>query len=417
MWGERIENFKNFDTNKDWEVTIDDINNLSSALKDVDFNKKNEIIEWLFEEEIKPEDRKKIADLLKQKLNITKIWDRLNADETGVNSYLYKALVWIENDWLAENVLERKREEKFEKMSYWEKIKYLDQEFDKQNKFNETKLLALVSETNNLLNSKFDNKDVKWSLFKLKDSYNTIKENNFERIFSWDWTNDEKILELNEMYKEINDFKIKNEEKIIILRKEAEEGALDWILKKFSETWNPLEDIGYGLVTGSVLVFKASKLASYFKNHLTFPYMSTDLYDFLKSLPRDVKLKGDLNTCASGSGQSKYLHKNYLYSKLPKEITERKKQGGFAPLPIFFKDTKQFNKIAEIILESNLTKKHFNKEYLEKILNNYRNQKDNEGYWFWYKQVQAFQIFNLITLVVWWESIMEGRDIKSLSEM
>ena len=170
-------------------------------------------------------------------------------------------------------------------------------------------------------------------------------------------------------------------------------------------------------VINEVILFKASKLATYFNNQLTFPYMSTDLYNFLKTLPREVKLKGDLNTCASGGGQSKYLHKNYLYPKLPKEITERKKQGGFAPLPIFFKNTKQFDKISELIINSSLTKKYFNKEYLEDILDNYKRQKDNTGYWFWYKQVQAFQIFNLITLVVWWETIIEGREIKTLSDL
>jgi len=95
------EKFKSFDVNNDKKIDIDDINLLSQTLKKVDSNKKNEIIEWLLEEKIKPEDRKKIADLLKQKLNITKIWDRLDIDETGVNSYLYKALVWIENEILA----------------------------------------------------------------------------------------------------------------------------------------------------------------------------------------------------------------------------------------------------------------------------------------------------------------------------
>ena len=170
-------------------------------------------------------------------------------------------------------------------------------------------------------------------------------------------------------------------------------------------------------VINEVILFKASKISSYFENHITFPYMSTDLYNFLKTLPRNIKLKGDLNACSSGQGQSKFLHKNYLYPKLPKEITERKKQGGFAPLPIFFKDTQQYNKIVDIILESNLVKKYFNKPVLEKELDNYRSQKDNVGYWFWYKQVQAFQIFNLITLVVWWESIVEGREIKTLSDL
>jgi len=170
-------------------------------------------------------------------------------------------------------------------------------------------------------------------------------------------------------------------------------------------------------VINEVILFKASKLAVMYNNHLTFPYMSTELYNFLKTLPREVKLKGSIDDCGAGKGKSKFLHKNYLYPKLPKEITERKKQGGFAPLPIFFKDTERFNKIADIILNSSLTKKYLNRSYIEELLNNYRLLKDNAGYWFWYKQVQSFQIFNLITLVVWWETIIEKKDVKVLSDL
>ncbi len=170
-------------------------------------------------------------------------------------------------------------------------------------------------------------------------------------------------------------------------------------------------------VINEVILFKASKLAVMYNNNLTFPYMSTELYNFLKTLPREVKLKGSIDDCASGKGKSKFLHKNYLYPKLPKEITERKKQGGFAPLPIFFKDTTRFNRIVDIILNSSLTKKYLNRAFVEDLLNNYRLHKDNAGYWFWYKQVQAFQIFNLITIVVWWESVIEKKDIKTLSDL
>ncbi len=189
-------------------------------------------------------------------------------------------------------------------------------------------------------------------------------------------------------------------------------------ISSFDELYNVHNYFGdIKQVINEIILFKASKLADKFDNHLTFPYMSTDIYNFLKKLPRDVKLKGGLDACASGAGKSKFLHKNYLYPKLPKEITERKKQGGFAPLPIFFKDTKRFNKISEIIINSTLTQKHLNRAFVEQILNEYRTQKDNVGYWFWFKQVRAFQIFSLLTLVVWWETTIENREINTLSDI
>lgn len=168
-------------------------------------------------------------------------------------------------------------------------------------------------------------------------------------------------------------------------------------------------------VINEIILFKASKLADMFNNSISFPYMSTDLYAFLKTMPRHYKLKGDVKTCSKGGGKSKFLHKSYLYPKLPKEITERKKQGGFAPLPIFFKDTKQFNKIAEQILNSEFCKQNLNRKMVEDFINGYRSQKDNVGNWFWYKQVQAFRIFNLLVLTLWWDNLIEGKTVEILS--
>lgn len=170
-------------------------------------------------------------------------------------------------------------------------------------------------------------------------------------------------------------------------------------------------------VINELILFKASKLADQMNNHLTFPYMSTDLYNFLKQMPRSVKLKGNIDDCAKGRGKSKYLHKNYLYPKLPKEITERKKQGGFAPLPIFFKDDQRFQKISKIILNAKITKKYLNFSYVEHILNEYRKQNAQPVYWFWNQQVRAFKIFNLLVLAIWWETVIENRKIENLSEL
>lgn len=179
--------------------------------------------------------------------------------------------------------------------------------------------------------------------------------------------------------------------------------------KGFDEFYNVHNYFGdIKQVINEVILFKASKMAANFDGQMSFPYMSTDLYNFLKQLPRDLKLKGSLAECAGGSGKSKFLHKNYLNPKLPKEITERKKQGGFAPLPIFLQDTKRFDIIAEKILTSSLTKEHLNKSYIEKILNQYRSEKDTNPNWFWYRQVKAFQIINLLTLTTWWKTMIEN---------
>lgn len=162
-------------------------------------------------------------------------------------------------------------------------------------------------------------------------------------------------------------------------------------------------------VINEVILFKASKMADMFANTITFPYMSTELFEFLKQMPVDYKFHGTLEELSKGKGKSKYLHKQYLYPKLPKEITERKKQGGFAPLPIFLKNKEQRKIIFELIENSEAVKAMFNKKKIHEFLEQYEKTATSTGYWFWYQQVQANQVINLLTLVVWWDLFITGK--------
>lgn len=168
-------------------------------------------------------------------------------------------------------------------------------------------------------------------------------------------------------------------------------------------------------VINEVILFKASKMSSMFGNSLSFPYMNTEIYEFLKTLPRDLKCKGSLDDLSKGKGASKFLHKNYLKPKLPSEITDRKKQGGFAPLPIFFKDNKQRKKLEEFIMGSDAAKQLFSEKYLQKFFRAYDSTVETGGYWFWYKQVKAFQFFNLVVVCLWWEIFINDKSKEDLS--
>ncbi|MBV5315074.1 MAG: hypothetical protein JZU47_17355 [Prolixibacteraceae bacterium] len=171
-------------------------------------------------------------------------------------------------------------------------------------------------------------------------------------------------------------------------------------------------------VINEVILFKASKMADLFSNTISFPYMSTELYQFLKQLPVDYKFNGTLDELSQGKGKSKFLHKRYLKPKLPTEITDRKKQGGFAPLPIFLRNGEQRKVIFEVIEKSEAVKVMFRKEKIHHFLQQYEKIAESPGYWFWYKQVQANQIINLLTLVVWWDIFITGKkNIQSLSDL
>ena len=195
--------------------------------------------------------------------------------------------------------------------------------------------------------------------------------------------------------------------------KVEEHSYLGQIPKKFKDfdhfymTHNYLGDIRQ--VIDEVILFKASKMAQHFNNDLSFPYMDAHIYSFLKKLDRPLKCKGSLEDLAAGKGITKFLHKNYLESRLPKEITQRKKQGGFAPLPIFFKDDAQRKEIRHFIEQSDAAKNLFRPAKLKAFLDAYDKQSSKDPYWFWYKQVQSFRYFNLLVLSVWWERFINNK--------
>ena len=170
-------------------------------------------------------------------------------------------------------------------------------------------------------------------------------------------------------------------------------------------------------VVNEVILFKASRMADLYENQLTFPYMSTKMYNFLETLPVDLKFNGSINDLAKGRGVSKYLHKTYLKPKLPEEITNRKKQGGFAPLPIFFKSEKNRKLFSQIIRKSEITGLFFKESEIDAFLNEYDSHLQKPAYWFWFTQVKAFQYFNLLMLTVWWEMMINGKDINSLEDL
>jgi asparagine synthase (glutamine-hydrolysing) len=162
-------------------------------------------------------------------------------------------------------------------------------------------------------------------------------------------------------------------------------------------------------VINEVILFKASKMAQMYGNKISFPYMSTELYNFLKELPVGHKFHGTIDELAGGKGKSKYLHKKYLEPKLPGEITNRKKQGGFAPLPIFLRNDNQRKIVFDFIKKSDATKLLFERTKIDELLLKYDKLTTQNGYWFWYQQVQANKIINLLSLAVWWEMVINKK--------
>ncbi|MDD3431329.1 MAG: asparagine synthase-related protein [Bacteroidales bacterium] len=171
-------------------------------------------------------------------------------------------------------------------------------------------------------------------------------------------------------------------------------------------------------VINEVILYKSSRMAELFGSSMSFPYMSTALYDFLNELPPGYKFKGNIDDLAAGRGVSKFLHKNCFKSKLPAEITERKKQGGFAPLAIFLQEESQRKLLFAYLRRSEGLQYLFEKESIESLLKEYERLVQSPAYWFWFRQVKANQLINLITLAVWWDVFIAGKQsVTSISEL
>lgn len=167
------------------------------------------------------------------------------------------------------------------------------------------------------------------------------------------------------------------------------------------------------IVINRIILFKASRMAQMFDNNLTFPFMDLELYKFLQELPVSLKCKGDSTlNIARGRFTSKYLLKHHYKPLLPQEITSKKKQGGFAPMPLFFQDAAQRARLKEFILSSNIYDDYLRRDAVEKFLTSYDREAERTNVWFWHRQNRALQYFNLLTLVTWWEEFVEGQEVK-----
>ncbi len=167
--------------------------------------------------------------------------------------------------------------------------------------------------------------------------------------------------------------------------------------------------------SSEVIIQKASRISQMYNVNLAFTYIDLDVFNFVKSLPQNLKVKGSINDIAKGKGVSKYLLKALIKPKLPVEVTSRKKQGGFSPLEIFFSDGIKRQKIYDYILKSEITTDFFNKAFLKNFFNAYEASVAG-NYWFWYKQTMANRMINLLVMTLWWDIFITKKEGKNLSD-
>jgi asparagine synthase (glutamine-hydrolysing) len=182
----------------------------------------------------------------------------------------------------------------------------------------------------------------------------------------------------------------------------------------FHDLHNFYLDIRHSI--NEVILNKASRLSAFYGVNLGFTYIDKDIYDFIKKLPLSIRLKGNVDEVAKGKGVTKYIHKVYTKPKLPKEVTERKKQGGFSPLAIFFGDAALRKSVYDYISGSGFAAEFLKPKGLNKFFDSYEKNAIGNGYWFWYKQLKSNQLMNLLIMTLWWDIYINNKDYKTLNE-
>lgn len=170
-------------------------------------------------------------------------------------------------------------------------------------------------------------------------------------------------------------------------------------------------------VINEIILFKAGQNAALRGINIAFPYMDHEVADFLAALPRNLRFEGSYTDFLKGRGKSKVVHKKLYASAMPDALSAKKKQGGFAPLPLFFQSKANQDLAGKVILQSGLLKSGLNREWITKFISRYKSESQKTPNWFWYSQLQAFKFFNLLVLAVWWENIINNRKADKLEEL
>ncbi|MDO9255323.1 MAG: asparagine synthase-related protein [Bacteroidales bacterium] len=170
-------------------------------------------------------------------------------------------------------------------------------------------------------------------------------------------------------------------------------------------------------VINEVILFKAGQNAALRGLNIAFPYMDNDVASFIAGLPRNLRFEGEYMDIIKGRGKSKITHRKLYSSAMPDELSKKKKQGGFAPLPLFFQSAANLDLAEKVILQSGLANSQLNMNWIKEFIRRYRIESQKTPNWFWYSQLQAFKLFNLLVLAVWWETVLNGSSAKRLSDL
>lgn len=160
-------------------------------------------------------------------------------------------------------------------------------------------------------------------------------------------------------------------------------------------------------VNENVMV-KSGRMADMLDVTLRESYLDVEVTDFLVSLEYPLKRSGGIIDHFRGRVQTKFLHRKAMEGLLPPEIITKPKQGGFVPVMIFLKDKELRNRIYYYLLNSEVMKEYFNRDYLRSMFAHYESMQDRKIYWHNFYNAKANRILFLLTFDIWHRFYIEN---------
>ena len=130
-----------------------------------------------------------------------------------------------------------------------------------------------------------------------------------------------------------------------------------------------------------LLLMRVDKMSMAQSIETRVPFLDEDLVEFALQIPSALKLK---------NGETKYILKKAAEGIIPDDIIYRKKMGFCGSATSMLSD-KLIRYARETILSSTLTTELFNRQYLEQLFVNHKQQ----------KRFNSFKIWNLLNLALW----------------
>ena len=131
------------------------------------------------------------------------------------------------------------------------------------------------------------------------------------------------------------------------------------------------------------ILLKADKMSMANSLELRVPFLDKEVFEYARKIPTKYLIKGKL---------TKYIFRDLANKNIPNDWAKRRKLGFPVPFSIWIREDKYYNMVKSMFNE-NFVSKFFDKEVINKLLEDHYNNKMNNGR----------KIYNIYIFLIWYK--------------